>query len=104
MEKTFQEAEFDWDEHNLTKNWTRHRVRFTEAEEVFFDPGLKILPDQSHSTGESRTLALGCTPTGRMLFVVFTVRRGRIRVISARDMNKSERKIYHEKIKEDPSV
>jgi len=47
---------------------------------------------------------LGVTNEGRFLFVVFTIRRGRIRVVSARDMNKKERNIYHEKIKEDAEI
>jgi len=48
--------------------------------------------------------ALSVTNEGRFLFVIFTMRRGRIRIISARDMNKKERKIYHEKIKKDTEI
>lgn len=81
---------FDWDRANIQKNWVRHRVAFDECEEVFFhDPVLA--PDRAHSTVERRYFAFGRTVRGRMLTVVFTIRRNRIRVISARDMNRRER-------------
>lgn len=100
MEISFSEAEFDWDQYNINKIWKKHKVKFSDAEEVFFTPGLFISPDPTHSTpSEQRYIALGRTKMGRLLFVVFTRRTGKIRVISARDMSKKERKDYYEKIK-----
>ena len=92
-----EDVEFEWDQHNVEKNWKKHQVEFTECEEVFFGEGLKLLPDEHHSVSEKRFLALGKTKAGRHLFVVFTERRGKIRVISARDMDRRERKDYYEK-------
>jgi len=85
---------FDWDEGNLTKNWARHRVAGAECEQVFFNRPLVAAPDEEHSEKESRYYVLGQTDAGRQLFVVFTVRGGLIRVISARDMNRRERAEY----------
>lgn len=87
---------FEWDEGNLLKNWEKHRVSASECEQVFFNRPLVAGPDEKHSTAEARHYALGVTDAGRRLFVVFTVRRKRIRVVSARDMNRSERKVFDE--------
>lgn len=84
---------FDWDRANVHENWQRHRVAFGECEDVFFhDPVLA--PDLGHSGVEPRYFAFGRTVRGRLLTVVFTVRRNKIRVISARDMNRKERDRY----------
>ncbi len=84
---------FDWDRGNVQKNWQRHRVAFYECEEVFFSEPL-LVPNPTHSAIEARVLAFGRTTRGRLLTVVFTVRGGKIRVISARDMSRKERKDY----------
>lgn len=91
---------FDWDEANSEKNWERHQVTPEEAEDVFFHESLIVRSDLRHSRGEKRYFALGQTGAGRLLFVVFTIRRRTlIRVISARDMNRNETDTYktHEK-------
>jgi len=91
---------FEWDENNITKNWFKHRVYYLEAEEVFFNKPLIISVDIKHSIEEKRYYALGITNKQRHLFVVFTIRKELIRIISARDMNKNEREKYYEKSKE----
>lgn len=85
---------FDWDEGNFEKNWLKHQVTPIECEEIFFNHPLIIADDEKHSGNEKRYFALGRTDQDRHLFVVFTIRRDRIRIISARNMNKKERKIY----------
>ena len=85
---------FEWDAGNIDKNWLRHQVSWTECEEVFFNQPLIVAKDEEHSSQEARYYALGQTDAGRGLFVVFTVRRSLIRVISARDTNKKERRVY----------
>lgn len=85
---------FVWDKSNIDKNWKKHRVTSTECEEVFFDESKVALKDVLHSGEEERFIILGKTRENRLLFVVFTVRRKKIRVISARDTNKKERKLY----------
>ena len=93
---------FDWDDDNTHKNRERHRVLPEEAEDVFFHEPLVVRSDLRHSKVEKRDYALGQTGAGRRLFVVFTVRRKLIRVISARDMNRNETETY-EKCEEETS-
>ena len=85
---------FEWDEGNVDKNWLKHKVSDVECEETFFNEPLLMAPDVAHSFREPRFYALGQTDTGRRLFVVFTIRGQLIRVISARDMSRRERKEY----------
>ena len=85
---------FDWDEGNVLKNWVKHRVTAAECEQIFFNRPLVVAEDVEHSQAEGRSYGLGQTDAGRLLLVVFTVRRNLIRVISARAMTKTERKEY----------
>jgi uncharacterized DUF497 family protein len=85
---------FQWDEGNATKNWDRHDVSQAECEDVFFNRPLVIRRDKRHSAAEARHYALGRTDTDRLLFVCFTIRADRIRVISARDMTPGETERY----------
>ncbi len=95
---------FEWDKGNISKNWEKHRVSYTECEEVFFNSPLIAGIDEKHSEGENRFYLLGRTDNERLLFVVFTIRGKKIRVVSARDMNRKERKIYHEQIEKDTEI
>lgn len=95
---------FDWDEANVLKNWERHQVAAEEAEDIFFNLPLVMGRDVRHSAEEKRYYALGKTARGRMLFVVFTVRRRLIRVISVRDMNRNEKEIYARHEKSNPGI
>ena len=90
-------VKFIWDKGNEDKNWIKHKVTNKECEEVFFDEKKKTFKDKLHSKGEERFRIIGRTKGGRLLFVVFTIRRNRVRVISARDINKKEVKLYEEK-------
>lgn len=85
---------FNWDEGNDTKNWAKHKVSQFECEQVFFNQPLIVQPDGAHSGNEARFYALGKTDRGRLLFVVFTIRKNLIRVISARNMTSQEVKEY----------
>jgi uncharacterized DUF497 family protein len=87
-------AGFDWDDANTIKNWERHQVAPEEAEDIFFHEPLVVRSDVRHSKTEKRHYALGQTSSGRRLFVVFTIRRKLIRVISTRDMNRNETQTY----------
>ena len=95
---------FDWDDANSDKNWLKHKVSKIECEQVFFNSPLIITDDEKHSESEKRWLLLGRTDMNRKLFVVFTLRKNLIRVISARSMNKKEREIYDEEVKKDTKV
>lgn len=88
---------FDWDDGNTRKN-EKHDVSMAEAEQLFFNDPLLLLEDAQHSQRESRIHALGKTDEERLLHITFTLRHNeeKIRVISARDMHKKERKIYEQ--------
>lgn len=85
---------FQWDAGNSEKNWLKHGVSTAECEQVFFNQPLIVSADVAHSDLEDRWFVLGQTDTGRELFVVFTIRGESIRVISARDMSRKERKVH----------
>ena len=85
---------FDWDEGNLVKNWEKHRVSASECEQLFFNSPLVAGLDEKHSKREPRYYALGMTDAKRRLFIVFTVRDKLIRIISARDLSRKERKVF----------
>ena len=85
---------FEWDHGNITKNWDRHDVSTGECEQVFFNKPLIVKRDKEHSNFENRYFALGRTDLERLLFVVFTVRKNKIRIISARDMTVAETERY----------
>lgn len=90
-------TEFEWDKGNIDKNLLKHGVRNEECEEVFFDPNKRMLRDPFHSDKEKRYILLGKTKRQRVLFIVFTIRKKKVRIISARDLNKKELHLYHEK-------
>jgi uncharacterized DUF497 family protein len=85
----------DWDDGNSRKN-DRHGVSMAEAEQVFFNTPVLMLPDPAHSQSEPRYHALGKTINGRRSHITFPLRsEGKlIRVISARDMHRKERAHY----------
>lgn len=86
--------EFIWNKGNKDKNWTKHEVTNKEAEESFFDENRQIFKDKLHSGKEERHILLGKTKEGRLLYTVFTMRNKKVRIISSRDINRKERKLY----------
>ena len=87
---------FDWDAGNERKSQEKHAVSRFEAEQVFFNEPLLVVEDLKHSQDEQRYHALGKTNENRLLHITFTLRSADtlIRVISARDMHRKERKVY----------
>jgi len=86
---------FDWDKGSLEKNLKKHRVTTQEAEEILANEPLIARHDDHHSTtNEERIQALGKTKAGRKLFIAFTLREHKIRVISIRDMTPQEEQAY----------
>jgi uncharacterized DUF497 family protein len=85
---------FAWDQGNALKSTQKHGVSCREAEELFQNSPLLVLPDPQHSKKEERFHALGRTEQGRLLHIAFTVRETKLRVISARPMSRKERNIY----------
>ena len=84
---------FDWDKGNLEKNWIKHKISFKEAEEIFLNKPLKIYEDIKHSQTEQGFYALGIT-NNKLLYITFTLRQGKLRVISARIQSNKERRLY----------
>jgi len=89
--------EFDWDRGNKNKNFKKHQVEDKEGEQIFFNRLLKTFIDLKHLDKEKRFIALGITDRKRELFVSFTVRSRKVRIISARNMSRKERRIYEQK-------
>lgn len=87
---------FQRDSANVDKNWNSHQVSQTECEEIFFNEPILLFDDTKHSQSETRNYVLGKTNNNRKLFIVFTIRKKLIRIISARDMSKKERGIYEQ--------
>ena len=94
IDKLFNCKGFNWDPGNVEKNSLRHRVSPVECEQVFFNEPLIILDDPKHSALEKRYAAFSRTDTERLLVIIFTKRNMLLRVISARNMNRRERKFY----------
>lgn len=87
-------SRFQWDRWNLDKSYKKHGITPNETEEVFLDEGVKIEKDIKHQEQEKRFIAIGKTTENKMLFVVFTIRADKIRIISGRMTNKKEKEVY----------
>lgn len=95
MVDNIKEISFDWDQWNIQKNEVKHGVSRMEAESTFFDPSYKLFEDIKHSIGsEIRYILYGKSLESRVLMIGFTVRRAKIRIITARPASKKEREIY----------
>ena len=91
---------FQWDKWNTDKSYEKHGITPKESEEIFLDEKLQVSKDLEHSQKEKRFIGIGRSFKKKILFAVFTIRKNRIRIISARIANKKERRKYNEKIKE----
>lgn len=94
---------FEWDSGNLDKSYLKHGILPKETEEVFIDNESIVLPDIKHSQKEERYIIVGKSLNKLNVFVVFTFRRSKVRVISARKMHREEVERY-EKIKKDTKI
>lgn len=92
------EIRFEWDLWNVQKNEVKHGVSALEAESCFYDERHKIYEDMKHSTErERRYILYGKSIESRILMVGFTIRRKKIRIITARVASRKERGVYEEK-------
>jgi uncharacterized protein len=90
---------FSWDTAKTARNLKKHGVGFEEAVTVFADSEALDWPDLLHSEAEPRSKRLGKSFPGRVLLVVYTIRRVKdgkenVRIISARQASRKERKAY----------
>jgi uncharacterized protein len=88
--------QFTWDPTKATKNLKKHDVSFEEAQTVFEDPLYVDFFDPDHSENEERYLIVGKSIEGRLLIVSYTERRDTTRIITAREVTRSEREAYEE--------
>jgi len=96
--------EFEWDKGNSEKNFLKHKISCSECEEVFFDNSVVFFYDKTHSQTEDRFIALGTTGTALNLFIFFTIRKEKLRVISARIQSKRERRLFYEETKQNSKI
>ncbi|MFZ4590708.1 MAG: BrnT family toxin [Ignavibacteria bacterium] len=88
---------FDWDKHNSEKIYQKHKITINEAESVFADSKF-VLSGARISGNETRHAIMG-TSGKKKLIAIFTIRKNKIRIISARPQSRKERKIYEEESK-----
>ena len=88
--------DFEWDRKKALANQRKHDVSFEEAAEVFADALSSTVVDPDHSQEEQRFVIFGQTLAGRLLVVAFTERNDRIRIITARQMTRRERRAYEQ--------
>jgi len=86
---------FEWDDAKAAQNYADHGVAFEMAERVFRDPFAIERLDEREDYGEDRYVIIGMVDV-RVLSVVYTLRNGAIRLISARGAEPHERRRYHE--------
>ena len=87
--------EFEWDDEKAARNLRAHKVTFEAASGVFADAFAIQLDDRRENYGEDRYTITGMV-RGRLLFVAYTYRENRIRIISARHAKPYEKRLYHE--------
>lgn len=87
---------FEWDPLKAAENLRKHRVSFEEAATIFFDPFALTIPDPDHSSSEDRFVTIGQSIKLRVLVVIHTDRKQRIRLISARKATARERGNYED--------
>ncbi|MBI5324871.1 MAG: BrnT family toxin [Ignavibacteriae bacterium] len=87
---------FEWDIEKASFNNQKHGVTFQEAKTICDDEFAAFVDDPNHSKGEFRYIMIGYSNKNNLLFVSFTDRENKIRIISARKATKSERKRHEE--------
>jgi hypothetical protein len=87
--------QFEWDPEKALTNRTKHDIEFADAVDALFDP-LALTMIEEHAE-ELRYVTMGRDAMARTLVVVYTKRRGRIRLISARRATRRERARYEER-------
>lgn len=86
---------FEWDNKKAKSNLDKHGIAFEDAVHVFADPYRLEYEDDRVSYDEDRRITVG-TISGELIVLVVFVQRNKIRIITARKVNKDERKKYYE--------
>ena len=88
--------QFEWHRAKATASLAKHGVSFEEASTVFRDQLSVTGADPDHSIGEERFIIFGMSTNGRLLAVAHTYYGDTIRIINARAVTPTERRIYEE--------
>ena len=91
---------FEWDPTKAKSNFRKHKISFERASEIFLDPFMLSIFDETHSTNEDRWITLGKDRNNVTIVVVHTFREidednSTVRIISARRATKQEAKEYN---------
>ena len=85
--------EFDWDEQNR-KHLRSHRVSPREFEQAILNDPLDL--EYQTEGGEERYKSFGVTDKGRALILVWTLREGMVRAVTAYPAGRAYEKLYRE--------
>jgi uncharacterized DUF497 family protein len=86
-----------WDPNKAEINFKKHRIRFSDADAVLYDPFAMTL-EEHVVANEQRFVTVGADAVGRIIAVVYSYRADTIRLISARKATSKERKQYEKGI------
>ncbi|MCA2621055.1 MULTISPECIES: BrnT family toxin [unclassified Microcystis] len=86
--------EIEWDNNKAASNLIKHKIDFEDAKNIFLDPN-RLEREDKRDYNEARIQVIGIV-NQVVLFVVYTKRNGRYRIISARRANKNERRQYYQ--------
>ena len=95
-------VDFDWDDGNDVKNYTKHGVSELEAESLFQDVDRLDYRDPIRFEDETRFVTMGRSNRPRVLFCAWTLRGRKARIISVRPASRKERLVYEEKKESKP--
>lgn len=87
-------VEFEWDDDNEEHIAERHNLTPDELEKAFADPRA-ISGDAYNYKGEKRFGLIGATPSGRLMYIIYTKRRGKIRIMTVKETNKAQKRRYN---------
>lgn len=93
---TIADIEFEWDDAKNALNIEQSnqgKIDFKDAATIFLDEKRLVRQDTRFDYGEDRYQAIGLCK-GREIVVVYTIREGRIRIISARKAHDHEQRTY----------
>ena len=89
--------EFEWDDNKEQENIKKHKLDFRITRFVFYDYDRIEYYDEENSIEEDRYVVIGKGLYEELLFVVYTMRDNKYRLISARQATKKEEEIYYGK-------
>jgi hypothetical protein len=86
---------FEWNKAKAEKNWRTHGISFEGSTTAFNDPFAIDFADDRKDYGEMRFVIIGMAERQQLLYVVYTEREERIRIISARKATRNEENQYY---------